>query len=51
LLAAAADPEREYIERILPIKLQRAADYAGQASLRTDLQVLWRTLRRLAAQP
>lgn len=50
LLAAAADPEREYIERILPIKLQRAADYARQASLRTDVQVVWRTLRRLIAQ-
>ena len=50
LLAAAADPEREYIERILPIKLQRAADYARQASLRTDVQVIWRTLRRLIAQ-
>jgi len=44
LLAAAADPEREYIERILPIKLQRAADYAEQASLATDVRVLWRTL-------
>jgi lipopolysaccharide/colanic/teichoic acid biosynthesis glycosyltransferase len=47
LLAAAADPEREYIEKILPIKLQRAADYARQASLRSDLGVLLRTLRRL----
>jgi lipopolysaccharide/colanic/teichoic acid biosynthesis glycosyltransferase len=47
--AAAADPEREYIERILPIKLQRAADYAQQATLRTDLLVVWRTLRRLIA--
>jgi hypothetical protein len=47
LLAAAADPEREYIEKILPIKLQRAADYARQASLQSDLGVLLRTLRRL----
>jgi len=49
LLAAAADPEREYIERILPIKLQRAADYAQRASLWTDLRVLGRTLWRLMA--
>ncbi len=47
LLAHAADPEREYIERILPAKLQRAADYAEHASLRTDLGVLWRTVRVL----
>ena len=44
LLAAAADPEREYIERILPVKLARAAAYAEQASLASDLAVLWRTL-------
>ncbi|MDE2146347.1 MAG: sugar transferase [Burkholderiales bacterium] len=46
-LAAAADPEREYIERILPAKLQCAADYAARASLATDLGVLWRTARAL----
>ncbi len=50
LLAAAADPEREYIERILPIKLQGAADYAQQASLWTDLGVLLRTVRRLLSR-
>ena len=44
LLTRAADPEREYIEVILPRKLQLAADYAGRASLRTDVVVLWRTL-------
>ncbi|MBN8490637.1 MAG: sugar transferase [Burkholderiales bacterium] len=46
-LARAADPEREYIDVILPRKVQLAADYAQQASLRTDLAVLWATLRRL----
>lgn len=47
LLARAADPEREYIDVILPRKVQLAADYAQQAGLRTDLAVLWATLRRL----
>ena len=46
-LASAADPEREYIELILPRKVQLAADYADQAGLRGDLAVLWATLRRL----
>ncbi len=46
-LARAADPEREYIEVILPRKLQCAADYAEQSSLRSDLGVLVRTLRTL----
>lgn len=50
LLAAAADSEREYIEVILPAKLQRAADYAEHASLATDLALLWRTLRVLFRQ-
>ncbi len=47
VLAAAADPEREYIERILPAKLRAAVDYAERASLASDLGVLWHTLRRL----
>ncbi len=48
-LARAADPEREYIERIVPRKAQLAADYAAHASLGADLAVLARTLRRLLA--
>ena len=47
LLARAADPEREYIEVILPRKLQCAADYAARANLRSDVVVLLRTLRLL----
>jgi lipopolysaccharide/colanic/teichoic acid biosynthesis glycosyltransferase len=47
LLARAADPERAYIEQVLPIKLQHAVDYAQQASLATDVGVLWRTVRTL----
>jgi len=50
LLAAAADPEREYVQVILPAKLRHAADYAERASLATDLGVLWRTLRLLLRQ-
>lgn len=50
LLARAADPEREYVERILPRKLQAAADYAERANLWTDLQVIARTLRVLLAK-
>jgi lipopolysaccharide/colanic/teichoic acid biosynthesis glycosyltransferase len=46
-LAAAADPEREYVEVILPAKLAAAADYADRASLATDLGVIWRTLRAI----
>jgi lipopolysaccharide/colanic/teichoic acid biosynthesis glycosyltransferase len=44
LLAQAADPEREYIQAILPRKVEQAARYAEQASLASDVAVLWRTL-------
>ena len=46
-LAAAADPEREYVEVILPNKLALAADYAAHATLWTDLGVVARSLRVL----
>ncbi|MFZ4652351.1 MAG: sugar transferase [Rubrivivax sp.] len=48
-LAAAADPEREYREVILPAKLSEAAAYAARASLWTDLGVLARTAWRLVS--
>jgi len=47
LLARAADPEREYIEVILPAKVRRAAEYAERATLGSDLAVIARTLRLL----
>lgn len=50
LLSRAADPEREYVEVILPAKLKQAADYAEHATLATDLRVLWRTVRVLLRQ-
>jgi lipopolysaccharide/colanic/teichoic acid biosynthesis glycosyltransferase len=47
LLACAADPEREYREVLLPAKLMASLAYAEQATLRSDLGVLWQTLRQL----
>ena len=44
LLARAADPEREYVEVILPRKLSAAADYAEHSTFVTDLKVIARTL-------
>ncbi|MGZ5277842.1 MAG: sugar transferase [Caldimonas sp.] len=45
LLAAADDPEREYLEVVLPTKLQYALDYVDNPTLGTDLRVLGLTLR------
>lgn len=50
LLAGAADPERDYIERILPHKLRQQADYAARATLISDIGVILRTLRLLIAR-
>jgi lipopolysaccharide/colanic/teichoic acid biosynthesis glycosyltransferase len=47
LLARAADPEREYVEVILPVKLRHAMDYAERATVWTDLRLIGRTLRVL----
>ena len=46
-LARAADPEREYVQVVMPRKLALAASYADSASLAQDIAILWRTLRRL----
>lgn len=50
LLASATDPERAYIELILPHKLALQAQYAASATLWSDLAVLWRTLRVLLSR-
>jgi lipopolysaccharide/colanic/teichoic acid biosynthesis glycosyltransferase len=44
LLALAVDPEREYMDVILPRKLALAAEYADHASLWTDLAVIGRSV-------
>ena len=50
LLAGSADPERTYIDQILPHKLALQAQYAASATLWSDLAVLGRTLRVLLAR-
>ncbi|MFY7864998.1 sugar transferase [Roseateles sp.] len=47
ILASAADPEREYVDVIMPAKLQIAGDYVRQASVWTDLRLILVTLGAL----
>jgi lipopolysaccharide/colanic/teichoic acid biosynthesis glycosyltransferase len=47
LLAQSRDPERTYREVILPAKLALQARYVDLCSLKTDLSILVRTLRKL----
>jgi len=50
LLARAADPERVYIEQIMPAKLRFAARYVEQMSVPNDVRLILATLRRLWAR-
>lgn len=43
-LAQADDPERFYVEQVLPNKLRMQAEYAAHASFTSDLAVLARTV-------
>lgn len=47
LLARAADPERVYIEQVMPAKLRSAAQYVDRMSWRNDLRLLAATVRSL----
>ncbi len=47
VLARAADPERVYVEQIMPAKLRHAAEYVDRATLCTDLRLIGSTLRAL----
>ena len=47
LLARAADPERVYIEQVMPAKLRYAAEYVDHMSLINDLRLIGATLRSL----
>ena len=50
LLAQAADPERVYIEQIMPAKLRCAAEYVDHMSLANDLRLIGATLRLLLSR-
>lgn len=47
LLASFSDPERAYVEVILPAKLAMARDYIGRQSFTGDLKLIFQTLSRL----
>lgn len=47
LLAAAADPERAYVEQLMPRKQALYLHYVAHHSLAGDVRILWDTLRAL----
>ncbi len=48
MLANSDDPERDYIEKILPIKLKHYQDYAYHHTLWGDIVLVFRTLKAIA---
>lgn len=48
VLARAADPERAYIEEVMPHKLALAASYVDQASVWMDIKLIFRTIGAIA---
>lgn len=49
LLAGAVDPERFYVERVMPEKIRLNLEYAAGATVLTDLGVVLRTVLALAS--
>ena len=47
LLAAAAEPERMYVEQVMPAKLRSAVRYVDERSLLGDVRVIAATVRAL----
>jgi lipopolysaccharide/colanic/teichoic acid biosynthesis glycosyltransferase len=47
LLAAAPDPERHYLEVVLPAKAALSLAYQRERTLASDLRVLWAVARRV----
>ena len=49
LLARAADPEREYIARVLPDKIALAKEYVRRSSLSFDISLIVKTVAKTLA--
>jgi lipopolysaccharide/colanic/teichoic acid biosynthesis glycosyltransferase len=47
LLASVADPERHYVEVILPDKIRLSVDYARRRTALTDARLVWTLARRI----
>lgn len=47
LLGQSMDPEKTYLEEIMPEKLRINLDYVERASLAYDLRLLWMTVREV----
>ena len=49
LLAKATDPERTYIEEVMPAKLKLNAKYIAEKGLMKDVKIIWLTVRKIVS--
>ncbi|MBA3663638.1 MAG: sugar transferase [Bacteroidetes bacterium] len=47
LLALSKDPEKTYIDQIMPAKLELNRKYIREAGLMTDLRIIFRTIKKI----
>jgi lipopolysaccharide/colanic/teichoic acid biosynthesis glycosyltransferase len=47
ILGKASDPEKVYIEEIMPAKLQLNLRYIQEQGLKTDLKIIFRTIGKI----
>ncbi len=47
ILGKAADPNKTYVEEIMPHKLELNMKYIKEANLSTDLKIIFRTISRI----
>ena len=45
LLGSSRDPERTYVEEVMPKKLSHCVHYVGNRGFWSDLKIIWRTIR------
>lgn len=50
ILAQASDPEKAYIEHIMPDKIAIDLEYVGKASLITDIKLIFSTFKEIIAK-
>lgn len=49
LLGQAADPEKTYVEEVMPAKLKLNMQYIAEKSLLTDIKIILRTLKKIVS--
>ncbi|MCK4638178.1 MAG: sugar transferase [Bacteroidales bacterium] len=47
ILSKAANPEKVYIEKIMPAKLELNLKYITESSIKTDTKIIYKTLRKI----